>query len=218
MKRAQEEAAHDEGSRHRDRKTSRVDRQSTDDDRRVLLKPDFRPSGALSAKAKSTVSESEANPEKASFALSGTLAKDKKTGNVVKSQVGTGGSLVSKYSPPSDACNPAGDWRLFVFDGDDCIETLYLHRKSHFLLGRDEELTDIPLSHSSCSKEHAALQYKAAKPAGVARLYVIDLESTNGTRLNHSRVVPAHFIELKDGDVLNFGESPRDYVLKKRDA
>jgi smad nuclear-interacting protein 1 len=51
----------------------------------------------------------------------------------------------------------------------------------------------------------------------VVRLYLIDLESTNGTKINHERIVPAHYIEIKDGDVVIFGDSTREYVFKRAD-
>lgn len=45
------------------------------------------------------------------------------------------------------------------------------------------------------------------------RPYIIDLESTNGTFLNGSRIPGARYVELKVGDVLKFGSSTRDYVV-----
>ncbi len=45
------------------------------------------------------------------------------------------------------------------------------------------------------------------------RPYVLDLESTNGTFLNGKRIEPARYIELREKDVLRFGESSREYVL-----
>ena len=150
--------------------------------------------------------------EKASFALSGALAKDNKTGNkVFKNE--RGDTEASKYSEPADACAPCESWRIFVFDGDNCIETLYLHRKSYYILGREDSLSDIVLAHPSCSKEHAALQYRKKK-GGIPALYLIDLESTNGTLLNGEKMIPAHFVEIKDGDIVNFGQNSVDYIMK----
>jgi smad nuclear-interacting protein 1 len=44
----------------------------------------------------------------------------------------------------------------------------------------------------------------------------MDLESTNKTFLNGSEVEPARYYELRDKDILRFGESTREYVLMKR--
>ena len=45
------------------------------------------------------------------------------------------------------------------------------------------------------------------------RLYVIDLESANGTRVNGEKVPEGRFVEVRSGDVLGFGESEREYVV-----
>ena len=46
------------------------------------------------------------------------------------------------------------------------------------------------------------------------RPILIDLGSTNGTTLNRKEVVNYQEVELKEGDVLCFGESTRSYVLQ----
>jgi smad nuclear-interacting protein 1 len=163
--------------------------------------------------------------EKANFALSGALSRDRRTGNtqaqIVTASTGKAGAstesttIVSKYSPPVDACGPEGDWRIFVFEGEDLVETLYLHRKGHFKFGREPELADIVVDNPSCSKEHAVIQYRKKPGKKEAKLYLIDLESINGTKINHEKIVPAHFIEIIDDDVVTFGDSPKEYVFKR---
>ena len=44
----------------------------------------------------------------------------------------------------------------------------------------------------------------------------MDLESTNKTILNGSEIEPARYYELRDKDIVRFGESTRDYVLMKK--
>lgn len=44
----------------------------------------------------------------------------------------------------------------------------------------------------------------------------MDLESTNKTFLNSSELEPARYYELREKDVLKFGESQREYVLMKK--
>jgi len=43
----------------------------------------------------------------------------------------------------------------------------------------------------------------------------MDLESTNGTYLNHEKIEPARYYELIKDDVINFGFSKRDYIVMK---
>jgi len=45
------------------------------------------------------------------------------------------------------------------------------------------------------------------------RPYIVDLESTNGTYLNGSRIEGRQYIELFEKDILKFGYSTREWVL-----
>ena len=44
----------------------------------------------------------------------------------------------------------------------------------------------------------------------------MDLESTNKTFLNGSEVEGARYYELREKDVIRFGQSVREYVLMKK--
>ena len=57
------------------------------------------------------------------------------------------------------------------------------------------QVADIPLDHPSCSKQHAALQYRLvdySRPDGSKSRrvtpYVIDLNSANGTYVNNQKI------------------------------
>ncbi|QQP53685.1 Uncharacterized protein FKW44_006244, partial [Caligus rogercresseyi] len=91
------------------------------------------------------------------------------------------------------------------------LPILHLHRQSAFLMGRDRKVADIPIDHPSCSKQHAAFQYRLKH--GRVIPYIIDLESSNGTFLNNKRIDPKRYYELKEKDVIKFGFSSREYVL-----
>ncbi len=52
----------------------------------------------------------------------------------------------------------------------------------------------------------------------LARPYIIDLNSTNGTFVCGKRIESARYIELLEKDVIKFGESTREYVLLHTDA
>jgi len=147
--------------------------------------------------------------EKPNFGLSGALAKDSRTGNVRKGKQ-------SKWAEPADAKVPMDMWRLYVFKDDQLEDTLFLHRQSAFLFGRDAEVADIVVNDASVSKQHAVLQMRLPVGSGLAsaKPYIIDLESTNGTRINGDEVKTSHYVELKDGDVLTFGQCTVDYVVQ----
>lgn len=87
-------------------------------------------------------------------------------------------------------------------------------------MGRDRKVADIPIDHPSCSKQHAALQYRLVpytradgSKGRQIKLYVIDLESANGTYLNNNQIDAKKYYELKEKDVVKFGYSSREYVL-----
>ncbi|KAL0113611.1 hypothetical protein PUN28_012636 [Cardiocondyla obscurior] len=154
--------------------------------------------------------EKQKEKEKPNFELSGKLTEDTNTVN----------GIVIKYSEPQDAKKPKRRWRLYPFKGEKALPTLYIHRQSAYLMGRDRKIADIPLDHPSCSKQHAALQYRLVsyqKENGTEgrriRPYIIDLESANGTFVNNVKLEPRKYHELLEKDVVQFGFSTREYVL-----
>jgi len=147
---------------------------------------------------------------KVNMALSGRLVEDT---NMVN-------GVVVKYSEPAEARKPRTKWRFYVFKGNEELPILYIHRQSAYLLGRDRKVADIPLDHPSCSKQHAALQYRLVdyvKADGSAGRrvtpYVIDLNSANGTFVNNQKIEGQKYVQLLEKDVLKFGFSSREYVM-----
>ncbi|KAG0642805.1 SMAD/FHA domain-containing protein [Tuber brumale] len=150
--------------------------------------------------------------EEANFNTTGLLAAASNTTN----------GVVLKYSEPSEARKPPGSqrWRLFVFKDKDIIDTRNLNSSSCWLIGRDRAVVDLPVDHPSCSKQHAVIQFRFVtktsefgdKESGV-RPYLLDLESANGTGVAGKRIPESRYVELKDGDLITFGLSTREYVL-----
>jgi smad nuclear-interacting protein 1 len=148
--------------------------------------------------------------QKPNFGISGALAKDDEKGNVYK-------GVVLKFSEPPEARAPNTQWRFYVFKGEEALETLHISKQSAYLLGRNEDIADIPLRHGSCSSQHAVLQYRSLPNKETGKLqclpYLMDLESTNGSFINGVQIDSARYYQLKKGDVLKFGASTREYVL-----
>lgn len=154
--------------------------------------------------------------EKPNFANTGRLAAESNTIAV------NGSSVVLKYHEPAEARKPPAkdDWRLYVFKGDDLLEMVPLGERSCWLIGREKLVVDFPIEHPSCSKQHAAIQFRYVEKknefgdkTGRVRPYLIDLESSNGSMVNGDPVPGGRYIELRDKDVLKFGHSTREYVL-----
>lgn len=88
--------------------------------------------------------------QKPNFSLSGKLTEETNTYR----------GVVIKYSEPPEARKPKRRWRLYPFKGEKAMQTLYIHRESAYLIGRDRKVVDLPVDHPSCSKQHAVLQYR----------------------------------------------------------
>lgn len=104
--------------------------------------------------------------------------------------------------------------------GEEALEFIPVHKQSAFLLGRDRRVVDVPIDHPSCSKQHAAIQFRAIeyeREDGTigkkVRPYVIDLASANGTFVNNKQIDAQRYYELLEKDVLKFGFSTREYVV-----
>ncbi|KAI9829566.1 MAG: hypothetical protein M1819_006071 [Sarea resinae] len=173
---------------------------------------------AFNPKDPSSTSDEPPAPEKQkpNFAPTGLLARETNTVTVA------GTSVVLKYNEPPEARKPpARDaWRLYVFKGEDMLETLELGTRSCWLVGRERSVADLPVEHPSCSGQHAVFQFRFVSRVngfgdreGKVRPYIIDLESSNGTLVNGEKIPPSRYFELKDKDMVQFGLSTREYVL-----
>jgi smad nuclear-interacting protein 1 len=156
--------------------------------------------------------------EKPNFKPTGALAK---AANRVE-----GTKISLKYNEPAEARKPppSQPWRIFVFKGDDVVDTIELWQKSCWLLGRSHEVVDYVLEHPSSSGQHAAIQFRYIQKTvedefgvkstrGKVKPYIIDLESSNGTELNGEELETSRYFELRDKDILKFGGSEREYVV-----
>ncbi|EGE83409.1 FHA domain-containing protein SNIP1 [Blastomyces dermatitidis ATCC 18188] len=168
--------------------------------------------------SKSETSTPRPEKEKPNFANTGRLAAET---NTVKSSDGLT-SIVLKYHEPPEARKPPtkDPWRLYIFKGEALLETIELRERSCWLIGRERLVVDLPVDHPSCSKQHAALQFRFVEKRneygdrdGRVRPYLIDLESANGSTVNGESAPKGRYMELMDKDVLKFGFSTREYVL-----
>jgi smad nuclear-interacting protein 1 len=200
--------------------------QKDDLDRQITAKKDGPlPSQAdsfLMAKNPSTaLVRADDNPvqekQKPNYNPTGLLAA---ASNSVAKADGT--SIVLKYHEPPEARKPPpkDQWKLFVFKGADIRETIELSLRSCWLIGREIAVVDLPAEHPSISKQHAVIQFRWIEKRnefgdklGRVKPYLIDLESANGTMLNKEPIPSSRYLELRDKDMIQFGDSTREYVL-----
>lgn len=173
------------------------------------------------AEVRSRASWGDAAPPAASSAPPAAAAPNfEVSGALHREENRTKDGIALKYSEPGTARKPEKKWMLYVFKGDEVIDTIGLAGRSSFLVGKDRRVCDLPADHPSCSKQHAVLQFKLRErnmpdgsTAATVEPYVIDLDSTNGTTLNGKRIEGSTYVHLLERDVLKFGLSTRDYVL-----
>lgn len=155
--------------------------------------------------------------QKPNLAPSGKLAA---ASNTVQT---AGQSIVLKYHEPSEARKPPAKeaWRMYVFKNDEIVDTIPISEQSCWLFGREIAVVDIPLEHPSCSKQHAVVQFRHRESRNEfgdriskVKPYVLDLESSNGTFVNEERIPEAKYVEIRDKDVVKFGQSKREYVIQ----
>lgn len=123
--------------------------------------------------------------------------------------------LKSFYREPSEGRVPDHHWRLSVLKEGEDHSPYRIHRQSKYVFGRDKDQCDIRLHHSSCSNIHAVLQYRLRVDSQGRHIYpyLIDLGSSTGTYLNRRRIDANRFYKLEVNDVIQFGESAKEYVL-----
>jgi len=78
-------------------------------------------------------------------------------------------------------------------------------------IGRSAE-SDIVLEAATVSRQHVVLFPDAGG------MLLLDLESTNGTRLNGVLVPPDEPVRLADGDLIQLGEVLAHYTAPQRDG
>ncbi|KAF3067405.1 Smad nuclear-interacting protein 1 [Daldinia childiae] len=197
--------ARDNDYNHRDRGAKQIVKQS----------------GPLPSQADSfAVTQGEEPPkpkEKPNFGNTGALAAA--SNSITQSD---GSKIVLKYHEPPEArkASPKDQWKLFIFKGEDIVDTVPLGNRSCWLVGRELTVVDLPAEHPSISKQHAVIQFRYIEKRneygdkiGKVKPYLIDLQSANGTMLNGKKVPESRYLELREKDMIQFGQSTREYVL-----
>ena len=137
-------------------------------------------------------------------------------------EMSDGTKVVLKYHEPPEGRKPSSKdaWKLFVFKGADIIDTIPLAERSCWLIGKALAVVDIPAEHPTISRQHAVIQFRYVEKKndfgdriGKVKPYLLDLESANGTFLNGERIEESRFVEIRDKDLIKFGESTREYVV-----
>jgi nuclear inhibitor of protein phosphatase 1 len=87
-----------------------------------------------------------------------------------------------------------------------------LDEKKCYLFGRNPNLNDVCIDHSSCSRIHAALVFHKH----LMRFFLIDLSSTHGTFIGSMRLEAEKPTQLPVDSTFHFGASSRRYTLREK--
>jgi len=114
------------------------------------------------------------------------------------------------YTPPS--WNTVIDGSLGIYL--ECIkngvmkDTIYLKERGYWVFGREPTLVQVTCSNPFISRQHAVLQFKQPN-----ELYIFDMGTAHGTKINNKRVHPYRFFRVYAGDIIKFAKSTRMYVI-----
>lgn len=114
---------------------------------------------------------------------------------------------------PDWAGLPPTSYHLYCTREGSPYPSLNVSRFPYFIFGK-HKVADFVLEHPSISAIHAALVYHKERDAFI----LCDLNSTNGVRVNGTRLLREVLVPLAVGSVIQFGYSSRQYELRKGKA
>ncbi|KAG9147185.1 hypothetical protein Leryth_005405 [Lithospermum erythrorhizon] len=112
------------------------------------------------------------------------------------------------YTVPHWSGPPRNEFSIQILKDGLIIDKFNVHDKGHYVFGTTD-LCDFILDDPTISPFHAVLQFKSEGAA-----YIYDLSSKHGTSVNNKQVNQKEYVELHVGDVIQFGGSPKLYVLE----
>jgi len=119
--------------------------------------------------------------------------------------------MEDKFQPPPWVCMPKLENCGLKVRKDGKIISIVtdINKKKFLTLGRNAKMSDLRLEHPSISRRHSMFGHGSS-----GNLYVMDLGSSHGTFVNGKRLESKKREALHDGDVVKFGASTREYVVK----
>ncbi|KNC82971.1 hypothetical protein SARC_04764 [Sphaeroforma arctica JP610] len=113
------------------------------------------------------------------------------------------------YNLPSWGENvPNIPYRIEVLKSGVIVQSDNISDEPFYVVGRDAR-NHFPMEHPSISRFHAILQHRAENDG----VYLYDLGSTHGTKLNKNPIRPRAFHRVRIGHTIQFGASSRLFML-----
>ena len=136
------------------------------------------------------------------------MATKRKDGNTDVLQARQPAALMRDRGPRPAEDAGGSPWRLLLQIGSENRTTLGVSIHDEMLVGREDsrlgqrpevDLSPFAALTNGVSREHALIHREDGT------LYIEDLDSTNGTRINGFQLKPHYRYRLRDGDELEFG-------------
>eukprot|EP01132_Coremiostelium_polycephalum_P002049 gene2049-2524_t len=121
-----------------------------------------------------------------------------------------GSTPLPPFKCPDWASLPISNVYLEVCKNGSIIDTIDISKERYYVFGRNSDVSSILLDHPSVSRRHAAIVYHGENN----RFYLIDLLSATGTFVNNQAIKANTPTSIKEGFVMNFGNSSKQFILK----
>ncbi|GAB5360689.1 hypothetical protein AAMO2058_000648700 [Amorphochlora amoebiformis] len=112
-----------------------------------------------------------------------------------------------KYDEPFWSALPAAEFGFDILKNGTIVSEFPIDLKPFIVVGRHPSC-DLVLQHQSISRQHCVLQHREG-----GLVYLYELGSTHGTKVNKKKIPPRDHFQINIGDVIKFGESSRLYIL-----
>ena len=89
------------------------------------------------------------------------------------------------------------------------VDKLFLENKNAFYFGNPSSNSTFKLDHPSISKNHACIFIE-----NDSRVFLVDLNSSNGTYLNNQKLKILQPVMLNPNDTIRFALSSRKYTIE----
>ena len=106
---------------------------------------------------------------------------------------------------------PTSGTHLEVRKGGVTVDQIPIDSHPYYMVGRQEEVVDIPMDHASLSRVHCVFVHHRK-----GSCYLIDLASNHGVYVNGSRILSKKTHKVTENDSIRIGGSSRLIQVKRR--
>ncbi|KAL7675428.1 hypothetical protein ACOME3_001688 [Neoechinorhynchus agilis] len=122
------------------------------------------------------------------------------------------GQVFNDFEIPNWIGKPPDGTHLDIMKEDKLVRKFIMDEKGCYLFGRNADICDVHIDHSSGSRVHAAILWHKT----LDRAFLVDLGSTHGTFIGKIRMESHRPLQLELDRPFHFGASTRFYVIRNK--